>query len=164
MKLWSNIEISPKDSEIVKINKFEKKLGKLPKKVRQIRQFITRFEVCHFKYQQHLSIIKDSIIKLEPTINPDEIGMNHVRQGENVWKNDKTGRSLTGQQYIWAIRNWLGDNPQFKELAHYDKNLGQQVTKWLGDKNPDKERIVHLLLARLTWDWKSYEALQRGGD
>ena len=57
MNSWSNIQISPQDPEIVKINNFEKKLGKLPNKVRQIRELITRFEVCHFKYQEHLSII-----------------------------------------------------------------------------------------------------------
>jgi hypothetical protein len=164
MKAWSNIQISPKDPEIVKINKFEKKLGKLPNKVHQVRELITRFEVCHFKYQEHLSIIKDSIINLESTISPNKIGMNHVRRGENVWQNDKTGRSLTGQQYIWAIRKWLDEKTQGRISSYYHKELGRRVEKWLGDKNPEEERIVRLLLSRLTWDWKSYGKLQRGGD
>ena len=66
MKAWSNIQISPQNQEIVKINNLEKKLGELPDKVYKTRELITRFEVCHFKYQQHLRKIKDSMIDLEP--------------------------------------------------------------------------------------------------
>jgi len=58
MKAWSNIQISPEDPEIIEINNLEKNLGKLSDKVCQIRELITRFEVCHFKYQQHLRKIK----------------------------------------------------------------------------------------------------------
>jgi len=164
MKAWSNIQISPQDLEIIEINDLEKNLGKISDKVYQIRELITRFEVCHFKYQQHLRKIKDSIINLQPDTDPDKIGMNHVQHGENAWKNDVTGRSLVGQQYLWAIRKWLMDDPQGKIPDHYNKKLGQQIQKWLGEKNPDKMRLVRLLIARLTWDWKSYEELQHGGE
>ena len=34
----------------------------------------------------------------------------------------------------------------------------------MGEQNADKIRLVKLLLARLTWDWKSYEDLQQGGE
>lgn len=54
MDAWSNIQISPQDPEIVKINNLERTLGELPENVKKIRGLITRFEVCHFKYQQHL--------------------------------------------------------------------------------------------------------------
>jgi hypothetical protein len=54
MKAWSNIQISPQDPEIVKINNLENNLGELPDKINKIRELITRFEVCHFKYQQHI--------------------------------------------------------------------------------------------------------------
>ena len=164
MKSWSNIQISPRDPEIIKINEFEKDLGKLPAEIYQIRELITRFEVCHFKYQQHLKKIKDSITNLRPNTEPIKIGMTHIQHGENAWKNDKTGRSIIGQQYIWAIRNWLSDDTQEKIPEHYNKELGQQIEKWLRDKNPDKDRIVRLLIARLTWDWKSYKELQHGGE
>ena len=43
-----------------------------------------------------------------------------------------------------------------------NKDLGQQIKLWLGEKNSDKERLVRLLIARLIWDWKSYEELQHG--
>jgi hypothetical protein len=33
----------------------------------------------------------------------------------------------------------------------------------LGDKRPDKIRLVRLVLARSTWDWESYKKLQHGG-
>lgn len=163
MRGWSNIQISPQDPEIIKIDNLEEKLGKLSDKVNKIRELITRFEVCHFKYQQHLKKIKDSIINLEPNVDTTKIGINHIQYGESVLNNDTTGKSLIGQQYVWAIEQWLNDNPQNEISDKYDKKFGQQIRKWLGDKNPDKTRLVRLLLARLTWDWKSYEKLQYGG-
>lgn len=162
MNAWSNIDISPDDPEIIEIDKLEKTIGEIPSKVRQIRELITRFEVCHFKYQQHFKYIKESILNLNPNIYPEKIGINHIRSGENAWKKDKTGRSRLGQGYVWALANWLGDNPKVKDLDYYNKKLGQQITKWLGKKNPEKERLVRLLRARLIWDWKSYEELQKG--
>jgi hypothetical protein len=163
MKAWSNIIISTEDPEIIEINNLEKNLGKLSDKVCQIRELITRFEACHFKYQQHLRKIKDSIINLKPVTDPSKIGINHIQHGEDAWKNDVTGRSLNGQQYLWAIRRWLGEDTLEKIPDHYNKKLGQQIQKWLGEKNPDKTRLVRLLIARLTWDWKPYEELQHGG-
>jgi hypothetical protein len=164
MKAWSNIQISPQDPEIIKINNLGKKLGELPDKVHKIRELITRYEVCHFKYQQHLRKIKDSIINLEPNVDSMKIGINHVQHGDNVWKNDTTGRSLIGQQYLWAIKEWLNNNPKKEIYDNYNKKLGRQIQKWLGDKSPDKIKLVRLLLARLTWDWKSYKELQHGGE
>ncbi len=163
-KAWSNIEISSQDTEIIQINRLEEKLGKLPEKVLQIRELITRFEVCHFKYQHHIRKIKESIISLEPLTVPSEIGINHIQKGENAWKKDKTGRSKTGQQYLWAIKNWLDNMDQTVYSVHFDQALGQRIAKWLGEKNPNKERLVRLLVSRLTWDWKSYQELQQGGD
>jgi len=163
MKAWSNIQISPQDPEIDKINKLENRLGELPDKVNKIRELITRFEVCHFKYQQHLKKIKDSIITLESNVDTNKIGINHIQYGESVLNKDTTGRSLIGQQYVWAIKEWLNDSQPNEISDKYDKKLGQEIHKYLGDKNPDKIRLVKLLLARLTWDWKSYEKLQHGG-
>ena len=164
MKAWSNIQISPQDPEIIKINDLEKKLGELPDKINKIRELITRFEVCHFKYQQHIRRIKDSIIELEPVVHTTKIGINHIQHGESVLNKDTTGKSFIGQQYVWAIKEWLNGNPPNEISDNFDKKLGQQIKKWLGDKNPDKARLVRLLLARLTWDWKSYEKLQHGGE
>jgi hypothetical protein len=77
---------------------------------------------------------------------------------------DTTRKSRIGQQYVWAIKEWLNDNPKHEISDNYDKRLGQQIHEWLGDKSPNKTRLVRLLLARLTWDWKSYEQLQHGGE
>ena len=162
MDAWSNIQISLQDPEIVRINNLEKRLGKLPDKVNKIRELITRFEVCHFKYRQHLRKIRDSIIALEPKVNTNKIGINHIRHGESVLNNDATGKSLTGQQYVWAMKEWLSENLPSEISDNYDKKLRQQVREWLGDKHPDKIRLVRLVLARLTWDWKSYDELQHG--
>jgi hypothetical protein len=164
MKAWSNIQVPAQDPEIIKIDHYEKKLGELPDKVYIIRELITRFEVCHFKYQQHLNNIKKSIMKLEPNTDPRKIGSNHIQKGENAWRKDKTGRSKMGQQYVWAIRKWFGENPHIKPVDHSNKKLCDQMKKWLGYKDPDKMRLVRLLLARLTWDWKSYQERIRGGE
>ncbi len=164
MKTWSNIQISPQDPEIIKINNFETKLGKLPDKVYKIRELITRLEVCHFKYQHHIKKIKDSIMNLEPSVDSAKIGINHVQHGERAWEKDTTGKSLLGQQYIWAIKEWMNDIPRKETPDKYDKKLGQKIQEWIGDKNTDKIRLVRLLLARLTWDWKSYKELQHGGE
>jgi hypothetical protein len=163
MNTWSNIEISPQDPEIMEINNFQKTLERLPQQINQIRELITRFEVCHFKYQEHLDKIKNSILTLHPNIVPSKIGLNHIQYGEDACINDSTGRSLIGQQYLWAIRKWIDNDSQNKFPEHYNKGLGQQVQKWMGKKSSDKIRLVRLLLARLTWDWKSYEELQQGG-
>ena len=163
MNAWSNIQISPHEPEIIKINNLEKRIGELPDKVKKIRELITRFEVCHFKYQIHLKKIKDSITELNLKVDTTKIGANHIQHGENVLNKDTTGKSLIGQQYVWAIKEWLNENSQNEISGKYDKKLGQKIQKWLGDKNADKIQLIRLLLARLTWDWNSYEKLQCGG-
>ncbi|WP_163717737.1 hypothetical protein [Mangrovibacterium lignilyticum] len=164
MNSWSNIEISTPDSEIIKINDLEKRLGELPESVKRIRELITRFEVCHFKYKQHLKKIKDSITELHPNVDPTKIGVNHIQHGEHVINTDTTGKSLIGQQYIWALKEWLNEDRESEAPDKYDKELGQLIRKWLGNKSPDKVHLVKLLLARLTWDWTSYEKLLHGGE
>ncbi len=159
MDAWSNIQVTPNDPEIAGINKLEASLGKIPQNAYKIRELIMGFEVCHFKYRLHIKKIKDSIVNLEPNISLDKIGRNHIRHGENAWANDSTGLSLKGQQYIWAMKVWLGDISLQKVSEYYDKNFGFQVQQWLGDKSTVKIRLVRLLVARLKWDWKSYEEL-----
>ena len=163
MDPWSNIGTSPQDTEIAEINNFESTLGDIPSSVQKIRELIIRFEICHFKCQQHIKYIQDSIFSLEPVADSNKIGTNHISKGENAWINDKTGRSLIGQQYLWALKNWLTKIDQRKVPKDYNKKLELKITTWLGNKTPDKERIVKLLIARLTYDWESYEKLQLGG-
>ena len=124
MNAWSNIPISSRDPEIIKINRLEAELGKLPDNVYKIRELITRHEVCHFKYQQHIKKIRDSITNLEPDVAPDKIGISHIKQGENAWRNDVTGRSLLGQQYVWSIKDWLDHIPSKEIPDKYDIKLG----------------------------------------
>jgi len=158
MNAWSNIQTSSNDPEIIEIDKYEEKLKDIPFYAHQIRELITRFEVCHFKYQQHIEYIKKSILNLHPKINPEKIGDTHIRNGEHAWKKDKTGRSLLGQRYIYGLEKWLGDYFEVKDLEN-DRELIQQIMYWLGKKNADKERLVRLLIARLIWDWKTYDEL-----
>ena len=162
MCVWSNIEISPQDSEILDIDKFEKKLGEVSKNVRQIRELIRRFEICHFKYKEHLKQIKDSIQNLKSNVDPVNIGAHHISKGKEASKNDNTGRSLIGQKYLHSLMNWLGDN--LENTYWINDELNTQVKKWLGDKNQNKERFVRLLIARLIWDWEGYKEFQQSGE
>ena len=58
----------------------------------------------------------------------------------------------------------MNENTSNEITDNYNKKLGKQIHNWLGEENPDKIRLVRLLLARLTWDWISYEKLQCGGE
>ena len=164
MNPWSNISVPTQDEEIALIDAFEHGLGRVPEETRKIRELITRFEVCHFKYREHLKKIKKAITHLKSGLVPNKIGKNHIQYGEGAWANDTTGKSLLGQQYVWSLQYWLGDIDKNAIHNKFGNNLGQDVTKWLGEKNEDKTRLVQLLLARLLWDWKSLNALQREGE
>jgi hypothetical protein len=160
MNAWSNIEVSVENTEISSINRLEEALGKYPDHVRQIRELITRFEVCHFKYLQHLENIRKSIIDLHPSTDPGKIGQYHVQHGDKAWKSDNTGRTLMGQQYLWALENWL-ENSNKNKPPEYNQELAGEIETWLGEKNPEKDRLVRLLVARLMWDWKTLEQLSQ---
>jgi hypothetical protein len=160
MGAWSNIEVSQGDAEIASIDKLEEALGSYPQNVRLIRELITRFEVCHFKYQQHLTYIRESIKGLNPHIDPASIGQNHIQHGDKAWKSDRTGRTLMGQQYIWALNNWLDKGVKNKP-PEYNEQLSREVKVWLGEKSPEKDKLVGMLLARLKWDWKKLEELSQ---
>lgn len=162
MEYWTNIEVSPQDPEIIVINQMAERIGIIPEEIRKIRQLISRFEVCHFKYRRHIKKIKDSIQALKPEVDAEMIGVNHIRNGETAWKNDPTGRSYLGQQYVWAIREWL--LPEAEKPPEYNPETALKIRNWLGNKDVDKIRILQLLLARLTYDWQSYQELQRGGE
>ena len=162
MGAWSNLEISEKDTEIIRIDQFEGELGKLPPEIYKIRELITRHEVCHFKFKQHIKNITESISKLKPVVEANEIGSNHIQHGESAWKRDRTGRSLLGQQYVWATQNWLKETPANENPEKFDSKIGEDVQQWLGEKGTEKVGLVRLLLARMTWDWKTYEELMQG--
>jgi hypothetical protein len=163
MNEWSNIEVSAEDPEIKRINRFRDLLGEIPDNILQIRKLISGFEICHFKYQQHIRYIRTSITKLEALTDPDSIGQSHLRQGGNAWEKDPSGRSLQGFQYVLALTDWLGD-PADADAGHQDPELTQRISGWIGKKEPEKERLARLLVARLRWDWESYEQLLRDNE
>lgn len=158
MNPWANIEIPPDDPEIRRIDEFEASLGKIPPHAYQIRKLISGFEVCHFKYNQHISYINKSITNLKPNIVLEDIGKYHLRHGTQILDKDKSGRSLSGQIYILSLKKWLDDIEQ-EDDHDLNEELLQKITKYLGDRDSEKERLVRLLIARLKWDWKSYENL-----
>ncbi len=153
MDSWRNIIISKDDPEIIEINKSENELEVVSTAVGAVRQLITKFEICHFKYEIHYDYILRSIEFLSPFVDPDSIGSSHPRKGSDSWKKNKTERSRTAQIYIDAIILWL--NP--KSLTGFDSHIRviqimkAHVTKMLDERNNEKERLVELLIKRLLW-------------
>jgi hypothetical protein len=164
MKLWSNIETNANDPEIAEIDKIETLLVEIPRNVIQIRELITGFEVCHFKYLQHIKYIKKSIKNLHPNIELQRIGAHHIRQADVEWKKDKTGRSFTGQQDVIAIEKWIDTGYGAVGHENMDARFEKKIWNRLGKKEPEKERLAKLLIARLKWDWESYEKLLKGDE
>jgi len=144
MNAWRNIITQPNDPEIIKIDELEKSLGPLSDEVKKVRELITRFEVCHFKYRQHLAHIRQAIRELKTGIDPEKIGADHLGNAPDACQRDKTGRSQLGQKYVDELKGWLAG----------------KANKKLGEKAPEKEHLVKLLIARLLYDWKAYEELQ----
>lgn len=158
MYKWSNIEADENDSEIELINSMESSLKPLPRNIFQIRELITRLEICHFKCREHIGHIKESILELSPYIIPENIGICHIRNGEAKSCKEQSGRSIKGQKYIWALKKWL--NPRFyTQNIKYDVEFNYEVFEYLGKRNPLKDDLVRMLIARLTWDWKALKEL-----
>lgn len=163
MNAWINIEVSPYDKEIMVIDRLEEALGNIPGQVRQIRELITRFETCHFKYQVHCRHIMESIAILKPVVDASRIGSNHPRHSGDAWKNDTTGRSQIGHHYILALRSWLEEDLTDR-LDEHDGivEFRQRVKSWLGERSKSKDMLVRMLLARLLY--RSVEEYRRGGE
>jgi hypothetical protein len=164
MNAWINLEVLPNDEEIAAIDQLEQALGNIPKRIHQIRELITRFESCHFKYQQHYRHIVESIAILCPVVEVSKIGSNHPRHGGNAWRNDTTGRSRIGRQYIEALHSWLDEDSSNNVGVPGQETLKlkQRVNVWLGDRSEEGVRLVRMLLARLFW--QSVKDYRRGGE
>lgn len=159
MNPWSNIAVAPDDPEIAEIDQQEASLDKIPVEAKHIRELITGFEVCHFKYKKHLEYLKNAISTLKPAVNLHDVGSHHIRMGDRAWQSDPTGRSLVGQQFITAIDTWLGEKKADTQDETSDPERTRRVCKALGTHESEKDRLVRLLKARLLWDWDTYNNL-----
>ncbi|WP_440951823.1 hypothetical protein [Methanococcoides sp. FTZ1] len=156
MEPWSNIGFEKADPEIIEIYRMEQRIGPLPKVARDIRNLITRLEICHFKFKNHVQRIIGSIGKMELDIDPDSIGNSHPKCGEDAWKEDKTGRSRKGQEYIWVLQAWVaGKKPPEEDTRGIPKKLFEEVYSSLGQRNKHKEALVLALLDRLLWNFET---------
>lgn len=140
---WCNIVVAPNDGEVAAIDRMKRDLGTIPKEVMKVRELITRFEACHFKYKQHYHHILESIAALHPVVDVERIGAFHIRHDGDAWKEDTTGRSKIGIRYISALRSWLGED------RSDDVGVRHRVDAALGERSDEKERLVRLLLDRL---------------
>ena len=106
----------------------------------------------------------ESIAALHPMVVLSKIGSNHPYNGANAWKNDTTGRSRIGQQYIEALQSWIDEDSSSNVgvPGQEAQELKQRVNVWLGDRSEEKVGLVRMLLARLLWLWKPMEEYRRG--
>ena len=153
---WGNIGIVQPDSEILKIYRLEQRIGTLSQETDNIRNLITRLEICHFKFEHHVLRIIESIGRMKVDFDPDSIGSAHPKCGENAWRADKTGRSRKGQEYIWVLQKWLaGEQPPERDPRGISRNLFEEVYNSLGERGKHKEALVSALLDRLLWNFET---------
>lgn len=153
---WANIGIEQPDSEILKIYLLEQRIGTLPQEIEDIRNLITRLEICHFKFERHVLRIIESIGRMKVDFDPDSIGSAHPKCGENAWRADKTGRSRKGQEYIWVLQKWLtGEQPPERDPRGIPRSLFEEVYNSLGERDKHKEALVSALLDRLLWNFET---------
>lgn len=163
MNGWINIETLPDDKEIAAIDQLERTIGSVPKHIQQIRELITCFEACHFKYQQHYRDIVESIIKQHPVGEVYSTHINPLNPQRQVLGNH-IPQNRTDQQYIDALYSWI-DEESINNVGVSEKEvtgLSQRVNAWLGIKSKEKVGLVRMLLARLLG--QSMENLRQGGD
>ena len=153
---WANIGIEQPDPEILSIYRLEQRIGTLLQEAEDIRNLITRLEICHFKFERHVRRIIESIGSMIVDFDPDSIGSAHPKCGEKAWRADKTGRSRKGQEYIWVLQKWLaGEQTPERDPRGIPKNLFEEVYNSLGEKDKHKEALVSALLDRLLWNFET---------
>jgi hypothetical protein len=147
---WANTGLEQPDSEIRQIHQMELRVRPLPPVALRIRELITRLELCHFKVERHVNRIVAAIGTLRLDLNPADIGRAHPRCGENAWRNDRTGISRRGQEYIWALQMWLADTRWSEsDPRRVPRELVERVNGALGNTNASKVRLVSALVNRL---------------
>lgn len=153
---WANIGFEHPDSEIVEIYQLEQHLGTVPQVAEDIRNLITRLEICHFKFERHVLRIIGSIGRMELDLDPESIGSAHPKCGENAWQADRTGRSRKGQEYIWVLQKWVrGEQSTEEDLRGIPEKLFEEVYNSLGERDKHKEALVSALLDRLLWNFET---------
>jgi len=147
---WANLGLDQPDAEIGEIHRMELRAHPLPPVALRIRELITRLEICHFKVARHIGRIVEAIGSLRLDLNPADIGRAHPRCGEYAWRNDRTGVSRRGQEYIWALQMWLADTASSEaDSRRVPRELAERVNGALGNKNASKVRLVSALVDRL---------------
>ncbi len=164
MNGWINIDTLPDDEEIAAIDQLERIIGNVPKHIHHIRELITCFESCHFKYQQHYRDIVESITMQHSVGEVYTTHINPPNPQRQVLGNHITRYSRTDQQYIDALHSWI-DEESINNMGVSEPEvtgLSQRINAWLGTKSKEKVGLVRMLLARLLG--QSVEHLRQGGD
>ncbi len=98
-------------------------------------------------------------------VEGSRIGLSHSRFGEAAGRDETTGRSEIGRQYMEALHSWLEEDSSASGGVPGQEALKvkQRVKAWLGDRSEEKVGLADMLLARLPWSWRSLEDCRRGG-
>jgi hypothetical protein len=127
-----------------------------------IHEVILKFETSQLQFQQNNQDPAKSIYAPESGRINIKQESDFLQKSENSPRKDKAGRSLLGQQYIWALVNWLAGYPELNMMGHFNNEIYRNVSGWLGIKSPEKEKLVRIIVAKLTHDWKSLKKFNQG--
>jgi hypothetical protein len=75
-------------------------------------------------------------------------------------KRDKSHKKLQVQQYLRASVNWLAEHPGAEPAERINESLLHHVNACLGRKSPEKESLVRVMIAHLTYDNQSMKKLR----
>ena len=121
---------------------------------------ISKFETGQFQQINKNTIKLISVSGPGSDYNKHEPGF--IPKGKNSQRKDKAGRILLGQQYVWALVNWLADYPALNLQGHSNNEIFINISTWLGNRSPQKEKLVRIIVAKLTHDWRSLKRFNHG--
>jgi hypothetical protein len=129
-----------------------------------IHDVFSKFETSQFQFKRNNQSPLKSISGPESQRIDNKPEPDSSLKNENALRKDKTGRYFLGQQYVWALINWLADYPPLNLSGFFSNEIYTNVSTWLGNKTPQKEKLVRIIVAKLTHDWKSLKRFNHSSE
>jgi hypothetical protein len=123
---------------------------------------IVKFETNRFQYQLNILCHPETSQGQISDITDNKQDADTFQHNGTALRMDKSGRSALGQQYVWALVNWLADYPRLSVVGHSNNDIYRKVPGWLGTRSTEKEKLVRIIIAKLTHDWKSLKIINPG--
>jgi hypothetical protein len=148
VSLWQNTEMTFEedwDDEIIPINGYQKKLGKLSDNTRAVRALISSYDILNYRYDKALKVILDAIKNLS---------YEHVVPiGPHIpwWPPNQAKRIEMMEVYISSLQAW--DQKQKSLTIRTSKQFKNEVLRnvyvRLGEWTREKSNYVKLIIEKL---------------